>query len=276
MQFRKRVDNKNAITAARKVVPQIESTGETAFTTIQAAIDAAKPAAPAEVWVKEATYDDARAHLTGALVMAENVAVDGGFAGDETALTEQNWTSNVTLIDGRTANGEAPAPHVLVLNQNCLDDGVTVTGGHAIPPAAMGDGLQTLAAGVHMLIIIAIGNGQVTPPVGSNPVVDGDTVSILATPDPGYYFDHWDGDIVASTPNIELVVNSDMSLTAIFLPCQIVVETPNGGETFVAGQKYQVHWRSEGYTGDAVRRRGSNRTVAQGQCVFGSQIRDAE
>lgn len=69
--------------------------------TIQAAINAATPpavggVAGGEVWVKAGTYAEQ-------VVLRDHVHVYGGFAGTETALSQRNWTANVTTIDGQSA-----------------------------------------------------------------------------------------------------------------------------------------------------------------------------
>lgn len=66
-----------------------------AFTGLPQALAAA--VAGDQVWVKAAVY--------GSFTQAVGVAVYGGFAGDETDLSQRNWTNRVTVIDG--AGGRA-------------------------------------------------------------------------------------------------------------------------------------------------------------------------
>lgn len=62
-----------------------------------------------EVWVKAGRY------VTGKLTLVSNVSVHGGFAGDETAVSQANPTENRTILTGDTSgdsvwwpNGEQP------------------------------------------------------------------------------------------------------------------------------------------------------------------------
>ncbi len=74
-------------------------------------------------------------------------------------------------------------------------------------------------------------NGQVNPPAGS--FCKGTTVQFTATPDRGYEFDSWGGDLSgADTQSVSVVMNSDMNVTAIFknLPVySLVTETDGNG-----------------------------------------------
>jgi parallel beta-helix repeat protein len=83
------------------------STWALAKRTIQAAIDAAGAAsigdAPAgEVWVKAGTYSER-------IVLKDFVYVYGGFAGTETARTQRNVASNLTIIDAASGGSAVTA-----------------------------------------------------------------------------------------------------------------------------------------------------------------------
>ncbi|MBI4557320.1 MAG: right-handed parallel beta-helix repeat-containing protein [Candidatus Hydrogenedentes bacterium] len=113
-------------------------TWETAFTTVQAAIDAALPLGEDEVWVAEGVYDDERTSVmhdppvnTGSLLMKEGVHLYGGFAGTEIARTQRDWAKRVTVLDGSKARGGQPAYHVVVGASYAVLDGFTITGGVA-------------------------------------------------------------------------------------------------------------------------------------------------
>ena len=71
-----------------------------AFTTIQAAVDAASAMGGADVWVAAGTYTSSSASV---VELAEYVHVYGGFSGWETAAAARNWAVNDTIIDGENA-----------------------------------------------------------------------------------------------------------------------------------------------------------------------------
>ncbi len=125
---------------------------QTAFTTIQPAIDAAYNDAGGDVWVAQGIYDEQRTSYphdgddantnTGSVMMREEVHIYGGFAGDEIYLEDRDWEANETIIDGSTARNGEPAYHVVVGANNSTLDGLTVTGGNAD-----GDGWATTGSG---------------------------------------------------------------------------------------------------------------------------------
>ena len=67
-------------------------TWATAFTNVQQAIDGA--ASGDQVWVAAAAYFEN-------IALKEGIALYGGFKGVETDLSERNWTTNVSVLDGR-------------------------------------------------------------------------------------------------------------------------------------------------------------------------------
>jgi len=110
----------------------------TAYTAIQAGINAAFNDGGGEVWVAEGVYDEMRTSMmhdppvnTGSVIMKENVHIYGGFEGTETAREQRDWETNVTVIDGSTARAGGPAYHVVVGANNATIDGFTITGGNA-------------------------------------------------------------------------------------------------------------------------------------------------
>ncbi len=118
---------------------------ETAFTTIQPAIDAAYEDSPGQVWVAEGTYDEQRVSMlevspeiypgvlddTGSLLMREEVHIFGGFTGNETVRAQRDWDAHPSTIDASVArNGEA-GYHTVVGADNATLDGFVITGGNA-------------------------------------------------------------------------------------------------------------------------------------------------
>ena len=75
------------------------TTGEswdTAYTTIQAAIDDVDVIVGDEIWVKEGTYV-----LSSTIYVDKAVEILGGFNGTETQRQERNWQLNTTRVDGQ-------------------------------------------------------------------------------------------------------------------------------------------------------------------------------
>ena len=107
---------------------------------IQDAINAAAPGA--EIWVKAGTYlptldpngGTSQRDKTFSLT-TKDVKLYGGFAGNETVLSQRNPAANVTTLSGDLdASGNNDAYHVLVATNRstaCVVDGFTVTGGRA-------------------------------------------------------------------------------------------------------------------------------------------------
>jgi len=110
----------------------------TAFTTIQAGVDAAFADGGGEVWVAEGVYDEQRMSMmhdppvdTGSLVMKEGVHIYGGFVGTESARDARDSETHVTIIDGSTARNGEPAYHVVVGADDATIDAFMITGGNA-------------------------------------------------------------------------------------------------------------------------------------------------
>jgi len=111
-----------------------------AFTTIQAAVDAAEVAGGGQVWVAEGVYDEQRDNGGGSVEMKEGVDLYGGFTGAETTRDERDWETRITTIDGATSRGGLPAYHVVVGADNATLDGFVIIGGEAVG-SGMTDGM---------------------------------------------------------------------------------------------------------------------------------------
>ena len=81
------------------------SSGSTPHSTLTAALAAARPGD--EVWVVSNTYREAE------FIIPAGVSVYGGFTGSETSLSERNYTTNVTILDGSGAHRVATVSGLL-------------------------------------------------------------------------------------------------------------------------------------------------------------------
>ncbi|MXN90753.1 T9SS sorting signal type C domain-containing protein [Flavobacterium sp. Sd200] len=89
-----------------------------------------------QVWVAAGTH-----YTTGSgLVMKNNVAIYGGFAGTENQLAQRNWVTNVTTLSGNNQHGvvynsfisSSPLNNTAVLNGFTLSNGNISSGGGGI------------------------------------------------------------------------------------------------------------------------------------------------
>jgi hypothetical protein len=102
-----------------------------------------------QVWVAAGTYQPASGQ---SFSMKEGVKIYGGFAGTETALSQRNWTTNVTVLKG---NGNS-----VIRNDNngltnaAVLDGFTITNGMA----TQGGGMYNNTASPSLSHIIFSGN----------------------------------------------------------------------------------------------------------------------
>lgn len=81
--------------------------------------------------------------------------------------------------------------------------------------------------------------GTVTPS-GTSWVKEGTTVQVTATPNPGYKFSGWSGDVVSNASTISIVMDNPKSLTAnfvpiIYYPLTTSANPPEGGAVIPAG-----------------------------------------
>jgi len=146
---------------------------EDAYTNLQTAIDDAVDGQK-NIWVAKGTYQPT--NNGESFSMKEGVKIYGGFAGTETALTERNWKTNVTILQG---NGNS----VVYNNSNGLTntaalDGFTVMGGGN---PSQGGGIHNISSSpvLRNLIIrentAAYGGGIYN--ISSSPVLTNVTIS---------------------------------------------------------------------------------------------------
>ncbi|PWQ93789.1 hypothetical protein DKT75_19490 [Leucothrix arctica] len=105
---------------------------ETAFSTVQSAIDKAAISG-GEVWVAKGTYyptDGTDRSIS--FQMKENVAVYGGFTGKETLRDTRNWNQNLTVLSGNIGDKALNSDnsyHVVIAATHAYLDGFTISGG---------------------------------------------------------------------------------------------------------------------------------------------------
>ncbi|MGI6783239.1 MAG: right-handed parallel beta-helix repeat-containing protein [Aminivibrio sp.] len=100
---------------------------ETAFKDFQGALDAAS-GKKAEIWVAAGTYKPTDGDDPAeSFVLKDDVALYGGFAGDEDQRDDRDFTKNVTTLEG-SGNTVVCA---IGVNETAVLDGFTITGGNA-------------------------------------------------------------------------------------------------------------------------------------------------
>ena len=114
--------------------------------------------------------------------------------------------------------------------------------GSANPASVTMDGARSVTAHFvriqHTLTMAIDGNGSTTPAVGAHTYNEGVLVPLVATPDAGWLFDHWSGDVTgAANPNL-VTMDGDRLVTAHFVRMQhtlIIAVDGSGSATPMAG-----------------------------------------
>lgn len=70
----------------------------------------------------------------------------------------------------------------------------------------------------YSLTVSVVGNGQTQPAAGVHTYDEGAPVTVIATADPGWYFDHWEGDISpgSTSPSLNFNITGNTEVTAVF------------------------------------------------------------
>jgi len=120
---------------------------------------------------------------------------------------------------------------------------------------------------MHSLTIEANGNGLVSPETGAHSYAEGSEVDITATPDSGWQFDGWSGEVAApELAATTVVINTDETVTANF--SQIMhsltieangnglVSPKTGAHSYAEGTEVTITatpdsgWRFDGWSGE--------------------------
>ncbi len=86
----------------------------------------------------------------------------------------------------------------------------------------------------HTLTMAVSGNGSTTPAPGDHSLLEGTVVPISVTPDSGWQFDSWTGDVAdPNSPSTTATMDSDKTVTANFtqLPIRTLTTAVNGNGT---------------------------------------------
>ncbi len=96
------------------------------------------------------------------------------------------------------------------------------------------DAQRLLPALAVKLQVAVVGAGSVDPSIGTYEV--GELVELTATPDAGWRFDHWEGDLTGSENPFTITMNADVALTAVLVrQFALEVSVAGDGSVQVAG-----------------------------------------
>ena len=68
----------------------------------------------------------------------------------------------------------------------------------------------------YTLTIIVVGQGTTDPEEGTHTYLEGEQVTITATPETGWYFLEWDGDYTGTEEEITVIMDGNLEITAVF------------------------------------------------------------
>lgn len=139
--------------------------------------------------------------LTGFAIAPENgsyVWATAVISGD-TVIVSSPSVANPT----RVRYGWSDKPNLTLFNKEGLPASPFTTEGKQIP------------VGFNLTVSIAAGEGTVMPSGGN--FASGQTVSLKATPETGYMFDHWEGDLSGNSNPATIIMNENKSVSAFFI-----------------------------------------------------------
>ncbi len=74
-----------------------------------------------------------------------------------------------------------------------------------------------------------------TVSTGNGTYDEGSRITLIATPEAGYRFAHWEGDISSNTTSVTITMNADKSVTAVFIKTYRLTVTIEGGGSVSSG-----------------------------------------
>lgn len=156
------------------------SSWSNAYSDLQAALAAAQ--ASDQIWVAKGIYTPSTSlDRTSSFVLKEGIALYGGFAGNETRLTQRNWEAQLTILSGDLAGDDLTdangivtdtlnivgdnSYHVLTARQLSADtrlDGFVITAGNAnqsqVAAGTTGGGLLSEQSSLTLSNLAFLGN----------------------------------------------------------------------------------------------------------------------
>lgn len=153
---------------------------ENAFTTLQLALSAAQTGD--EIWVAKGIYlpTTDTSDKAASFVIQDDIALYGGFIGNEADLSQRNWELNKTILSGDIDQNDNAVDgvitdlsqiegdnsyHVLLINgvsAKAIIDGFVITGGVAmfrdLPEHTIGGGIYNINSNIRLTNLLLSGN----------------------------------------------------------------------------------------------------------------------
>ena len=145
-----------------------------------------------------------------------DVEPGGGGTIEVEQTAPSSYPSTLSFSDGASVRVEAvPAPGYR------FDNWGGDLSGNTNPATIVIDCNKEITASfsriIHTLTIQVNGSGSITPGVGTHSYSEGTVVSITATPDAGWQFDNWIGDVAdPGSATTTAIMDSDKTFTANF------------------------------------------------------------
>jgi len=108
----------------------------------------------------------------------------------------------------------------------------TDNAGNSEHATALAQASTHIAIPQYALVIHTTGQGTVSPPGGV--YVSGTSVTLTPSPATGWHFDHWDGSLTGNANPAVVAMDSDKTVTALFLPTQCTLRVDVTGQGTVA------------------------------------------
>ena len=101
----------------------------------------------------------------------------------------------------------------------------------------------------YTLLMERVGNGTISPEAGEHSYSDGTIVTLTASPDPGWSFVGWSGNLTSFNSSESIVIDSDKTITATFIQDEYVLNIDviplNGGSITKSPNQPAYHFGDE-------------------------------